>query len=606
MPDSVADAPTLAHLWRARVEATPSATAFEFRRDGTWATMTWRQADAIVRRIAAGLVAMGVDKGARVAIFSGTRVEWVLCDFAILCAGAATSTIYPTSTAEECAYILGDAECQVVFVEDLDLLARVGADLPHLKHRIVMDPAGDLPDGVFSLAQLQDGGATWLDRHPQAVDARIDTLGPGDLATLIYTSGTTGPPKGVMLVHDNWMFQAQALQVDLVRHLQPGDKQYLFLPLAHAYGKLCELIAVSAGAPTAIDPDPDRLLAGVAHSRPTLIAAVPRVFEKIHLRIASRARSAGAARYAMFRWAVDVGVAAARHRLAGRRVPWALAAQAQVADRLVFRRLRAAFGGRLRAFASGGAPLSEDLALFFYAAGMTILEGYGMTETSAGAVGNTLDDFAFGTVGRPIPGSEVRISDQGEVQIRGRHVMRGYWRRPDATAEALDPDGWLHTGDLGQIDGSGRLHITGRIKDLIVTSGGKNIAPQRLENQLKATCPYLSEVVVLGDRRPYCVALAWLDIDAISAWADHESVALPDDDAQIAAHPAVVALVDRHLAAFNADRARHENIVRVHLVGRDITAESDLLTPSLKVRRDLVAQRYAAQVAALYPAAPPQ
>ncbi|HHO52836.1 MAG TPA: long-chain fatty acid--CoA ligase, partial [Deltaproteobacteria bacterium] len=477
-------------------------------------------------------------------------------------------------------------------------LRRLPGGLAGLQHRIVME-GGDLPEGARSLDELERSGAAWLDRHPEAVDARIDSLGPGDLATLIHTSGTTGPPKGVMLVHDNWMFQAEALAADLATHLRPGDKQYLFLPLAHAFGKLCELIAVVAGVPTALEGDLDILSEGLQHTQPSLVAAVPRVFEKIHLRIEARAVAAGSGRHQLFTWAVGVGERAAQRRLAGQPLGRRLALELAAADRLVLRRLRSALGGRIRAFVSGGAPLSPELARFFYAAGMTILEGYGMTETSAGATANRLDDLAFGTVGRPLPGCEVRIGADGEILIRGRNVMRGYWGRPEATAAALEPDGWLHTGDLGHLDDAGRLHITGRIKDLIITAGGKNIAPQGLEHRLKAACPLLSEVVVVGDGRPCCVALAWIDEEAAAAWAGAHGLSARTH-AELSTQPEVQALIQGYVERLNHRVAPHERLKRIHLVDHPITEVQALITPSLKVRRAAVVERYAVEIEALY------
>ncbi len=584
---------SVAHIWRDRVASTPSKLAFEFRRHGVWTTLTWRQADERVRAIAAGLLALGVEQGARIAILSRTRVEWILCDFAILCAGAATSTIYPSSTPDECAFILDDAGCWAVFVEDVEQLDKLQGR-EHVRHLVLIDPTdASLGGRVTSLEQLEALGARFLDEHPGAVDDRIDALGPEDLATLIYTSGTTGRPKGVVLVHDNWVYQAEAVEQDLGEHMIDGDKQYLFLPLAHAFGKICELIAVSAGAPTAIEGDIDLLLDGIQHTRPTLMAAVPRVFEKIYNRILNRAKEAGPRRYAVFRWACRVGDEVARRRLAGERVGARLGLQMAVADRLVFQKLRDALGGRIRAFVSGGAPLSPDIARFFYAAGMVVLEGYGMTETSAGAVANRLDDFRFGTVGKPFPGCEVRIADDGEIWMRGRNVMRGYWNRPDATAEALDPGGWMRSGDLGQLDAEGRLTVTGRKKDLIITAGGKNIAPQNVENRVKAACPYVAEIVMHGDRRPYCVALVWLDPEAVAGVAERELEAL-------SAHPRIVELVQASIDQVNAELASYETIKKVLILDHEITLESGLLTPSMKVKRAIVERRYAERLDACY------
>ncbi|MEZ4238785.1 MAG: AMP-binding protein [Myxococcota bacterium] len=392
---------SVAALWRRRARSTPQRTAFRARHGERWASMSWAEADARVRHVAAGLLARGIPRGARVAILCGTRVEWILADFGVLCAGAATSTIYPSSTAQT-AYILRDADCWAVVVEDAAQLAKVreGGVVP--EHVFAVEEGTDAP----SLRDLEAEGAAWLDAHPDAVDERIDALGPDDLATLIYTSGTTGPPKGVVLTHDNWCFQAESVHETVGHDVRDDDLQYLFLPLAHSFGKICELVAVELGVATAVDGDLEGILAGLQHERPTLMPAVPRVFEKIHHRIHAEAARGGPRRLAVLRWAVQVGAERVRREQAGERVGLRLRGQTALADRLVYRRLRAALGGRIRAFVSGGAPLTPDIAGFFQAAGMTVVEGYGLTETSAGAVANRQDDVRFGTVGRtPSPGS---------------------------------------------------------------------------------------------------------------------------------------------------------------------------------------------------------
>jgi long-chain acyl-CoA synthetase len=593
---------SVAALWRGRVRATPGRTAFRYREGGEWRSMTWAEADARVRRIGAGLLALGVPRGARVAILSRTRVEWILADFGILCAGAATSTVYPTSTARDTAYILEDAGCWGVFVEDEAQLEKVldGGVIP--EHVFVLEGGarGTGQRTPRSLLALEECGAAWLDAHPDGLDERIDAVGADDLATLIYTSGTTGPPKGVILDHDCWLFQAESVRTSIGVDVRPDDLQYLFLPLAHSFGKICELVAVELGVTTAVDGDLDGIVAGLRHERPTMMPAVPRVFEKIHHRITTEAERAGPRRNAVFRWAAAAGDERVRREQAGERLGLRLRVRAAVAERLVFRRLREALGGRIRAFVSGGAPLSPEIARFFQAAGMTVLEGYGLTETSAGAVANRPDDFRFGTVGRPFPGVEVRIGEGSEVLIRGRNVMRGYWNRPDATAEAIDADGWLHTGDIGRVDADGRLTITGRIKDLIVTSGGKNVAPQDPEHQIKARCPLVAEVVTVGDRRPYCVALVWLEPDAAASWAgarDLGDLAY----AELARHPAVRDEVWAAVEAVNATLPPYATLKRIALVDDGpISEASGLLTPSQKVKRAEVAARYAERIDALY------
>jgi long-chain acyl-CoA synthetase len=406
-------AKNVAELWRSRTRETPDALAFEHRVAGTWTPVTWRQADERVRRVAAGLVARGVARGDRVALLASTRLEWILCDFGVLCAGAAVSTVYPSNTADEVAFVLEDAGCVAVVVEDaaqLQKLRQEQARLGAVRLVVVIDPAGCDGDGWLALSTLEDEGGRALAADPACVDARIDATGPEDLATLIYTSGTTGRPKGVMLVHDNWLVQAEAITADLRPHLQPGDKQYLFLPLAHSFGKICELIAVAVGIPTAVEGRIDLVVDGLLATRPTILCAVPRVFEKISARIRNGAAQKGPRAVAVLKWAQRVGAERLARQDAGRRVGVRLTIQHAIADRLVFRKLRDALGGRIRAFLSGGAPLSIDLAVFFRAAGMVILEGYGLTETAAASTANRLDDFAFGTVGKPFEGGQVAIA----------------------------------------------------------------------------------------------------------------------------------------------------------------------------------------------------
>lgn len=592
---------SMSALWRERVAVTPSDLAFEYLSSGVWTPMTWRQADERVRRIAAGLIASGVARGDRVAILAATRIEWVLADFGVLCAGAATSTIYPSSTADEAAYVLADAGCVALFAESaehVDRLRSVEDRLGGVRLRVVFDPAGVDDPRWLSLEALEELGARHLEGDPGAVDRRIDELRPHDLATLIYTSGTTGRPKGVVLAHDNWLMQAESVASDLAPHQRPGDKQYLFLPLAHSFGKVCELMTVVTGVPTAIEGRIDLIVDGLAATRPTLMCAVPRVFEKIYGRILAGAREKGPRTEAFLDWARRVGEERSLRREAGKGVgPW-LRLQGFLADRLVFRKLRDGMGGRIRAFVSGGAPLSPEIARFFESAGMVIVEGYGLTETAAAAIANQLDDYAFGTVGRPIAGCELRIAGDGEILLRGRNVMVRYWNRPDATAEALDAERWLHTGDLGEIDANGRLRVTGRKKDLIVTSGGKNIAPLDTEGRVKARCSLVAEIVMQGDRRPYCVALVWLDPETVKAREEKSGRNRPF--AEASQDPAVVAEVQATVDEINATLPSYATIKRVLVLDHPIDPESGLLTPSMKVKRNVVAARYEERLDALY------
>ncbi|MEZ4316769.1 MAG: long-chain fatty acid--CoA ligase [Myxococcota bacterium] len=585
---------SLAHLILDRFAASPWHVAYEVRAGAGWRTWTWREVEAVVRELSAGLLAVGVAPEARVAILAGTSLEWILADFAVLCARACTTTIYPSSTAEECRYILEDAEVVAVFAGDAAQVAKirsVWAGLPGLAYVIALDGTGLEGDSrTLTLAGLRERGRAWLaERGETAWQAQARAAGPEDLATLIYTSGTTGRPKGVRLVHDCWLAQADALGPLVRDHRRADDKLFVWLPLAHAYGKVLELAGVAHDVPTAVDGDIDRLAESLAQTRPTYVPAVPRVFEKMHDRILGRVRARGERPYAVFQWASRVGIEASRLRRRGAPVPLGLRVQHAVADRLVFRRIREAFGGRIRAFLSGSAPLSDELQHFFDGAGMLVLEGYGLTECAAVATANAPDALRPGSVGKASDGMEVRISAAGEVQLRGRAVMRGYHGLAEATEQAFE-DGWFRTGDLGELDGDGFLRITGRIKELIITSGGKNIAPARIESAVKARCPIVQEVVMVGDRRSFCTALVTLDAEAVGTWAAERGK--PVDLPSLSGDPEVRAEISAAVAAVNATLASFETVKDFVVLDRELTLEAGELTPSQKVRRSVVVARY--------------
>jgi long-chain acyl-CoA synthetase len=575
-----------------RFAASPGKPAYEVRDGAGWRTWTWREVETVVRELSAGLVARGVQPGQTVAILAGTRLEWILADFAILCAGAATTTIYPSSTADEASYILEDAGCTALFVE-----------------RQAQTGGVDLPDVVVAMEDdswdaLRAAGRDWLDEHgADAWEAIGRAAQPDDLATLIYTSGTTGRPKGVRLVHDCWLAQAEALSRTIEQHRQPDDKLYVWLPLAHAYGKVLQLAGVQYDVPTAVDGDIDRLQDSMEATRPTYVPAVPRVFEKMYAKIRGRVVARGERVAKVFDWAAKVARDVARLEAAGARVPWVLWVQHGVADRLVYRKIRQAFGGRIRAFFSGSAPLAPELAHFFEGVGMPILEGYGLTECAAVATANAPDDKRLGSVGKAGQGMEVRISDDGEVLLRGRAVMRGYHNRDDATAEAFEA-GWFRTGDLGRIDGDGFVYITGRIKELIITSGGKNIAPVPIESAVKARCPLLQELVMLGDGRKFCAAIATLDPEGVQAWCALQGRSIetpaPEDLGRWAADPAVNTAIREAIDAVNATLPSYATIKGFVVLDRELSIEGGELTPSQKVRRTVIAERYGERLDALY------
>ncbi|ACL64332.1 AMP-dependent synthetase and ligase [Anaeromyxobacter dehalogenans 2CP-1] len=594
-------------LFLERVGLTPDAEAFRHPAGAGWRSLTWADTEARVRAISAGLRALGVQSEQVCAILASTRIEWVLSDFGILCAGAATSTIYPSSTAEECAYILADSGAVVAFAEDglqVAKLASRRAEMPALRHVVVFDGEGSADGWVTPLADLEARGRAWDAEHPGAFEETAASVRPDALATLLYTSGTTGVPKGVELTHSCWVSQSASVQASgILDHEDPV--QFFWLPLAHSFGKMIGTAQLRIGFPTAVDGRVDRIVENLGVVRPTFVCAVPRIFEKVHNKILSNARDGGPVKAAIFRWAIDVGLVASRARRAGRPPGTLLQAQLAVADRLVFHKVRELFGGRLRFFVSGSAPLSRDIAEFFDAMGIVILEGYGLTESSAATHANLPSKRKIGTVGPAFRGIEVRIAEDGEILMRGPWIMRGYRGMPEQTAEALDPEGWLHTGDVGFVDADGFLSITDRKKDLIKTSGGKYVAPAELESKLKAISPFVSQVLVHGDRRNFVTALVTLDADAIAKWAaEHGHAGQPVS--ALARLPEVQELLQRHVDRLNAGLPRFATVKKFAILPRELSEAEGEVTPSQKLKRKVIEQHFRAEIDAMYGGEPPR
>jgi long-chain acyl-CoA synthetase len=580
-----------------RVAATPDREAFRHPVGDRWESLSWREVGERVRDIAAGLLALGIQPEDRVGIAAGTRLDWILADFGILCAGAATTTVYPTTPAADVAYILRDSGTRLVFAEDDEQIAKLRdqrAELPDLAKVVTFDGTAD-GDWVIGLAELERLGRDHLVARPGAVDDAVAAVTPETLATLIYTSGTTGRPKGVRLVHDNWAYEGKAIEA--LELLRPEDLQYLWLPLSHSFGKVLLSGQLAVGFATAVDGRIPKLVDNLAVVRPTFMAAAPRIFEKVQHRVVAMAGHGLKRR--VFDWAFGVGRRAAGLRKAGKQPTGLLALQHAIADRLVFAKLRERFGGRLRFFVSGSAALSQDVEEFFDAAGVLILEGYGLTETSAASFVNRPDRVRFGTVGLPLPGTEARIGDDGEILVRGPGVMRGYHNLPEETAATLAGDGWFRTGDVGELDGDGFLRVTDRIKDLIKTSGGKYVAPQSIEIAFKAVCPYAAEIVVYGEGRPYCTALVALDAEAIGGWAGEQGTA-DRSIAELAADEQVRAMIAGYVEEANRRLPRWETIKRFTILPRELTVEGGDLTPSLKLKRRVVAAKHRDLLEALY------
>jgi long-chain acyl-CoA synthetase len=581
-----------------RVQKSPNREAYRFPKGDEWVSVTWKETGDKVTRLAAGLAALGVQHEQRVGIASSTRYEWILADLAIMAAGAATTTVYPSTIDDDVAYILADSECQVVFAEDDEQIAKLTAhrsELPHLSKVVTFDGTTD-GDWVISLDDLERLGEEKLAQEPDVVEKRVAETKPDALATLIYTSGTTGRPKGVRLRHSSWTYEGAAIQAQNI--LDENDLQYLWLPMAHSFGKVLLSTQLACGFATAVDGRVEKIIENLAVVRPTFMGAAPRIFEKAHGRIITMQQTEGGLKEKIFNQAFKVGKEVRRLKMEGKPVPFLLAKQHALFDKLVFAKIRERFGGRVRFFISGAAALNQEVAEWFHVAGILILEGYGLTETSAGSFVNHPDEYKFGTVGQVFPGSEVKIAEDGEVLIKGPGVMDGYHNLPEQTAETLN-DGWLHTGDIGELDAHGFLKITDRKKDLFKTSGGKYIAPSSIESQFKAVCPYASQFLVHGNDRNYCVALITLDPDAMTEWATHNDMA-GKSYAEIVSSPKVKDMVAGYVEELNSRLNRWETIKKWILLDHDLTVESGELTPSMKVKRKVVEQNYKDQIDALY------
>ncbi|MEU9477691.1 AMP-dependent synthetase/ligase [Streptomyces sp. NPDC048191] len=598
--------PSVAALFLERVAATPDAEAYRYpvppasgQGPDDWKSLSWAQAAERVYAIAAGLIELGVQPEQRVALASSTRVEWLLADLGIMCAGGATTTIYPQTNADESAFILSDSESRVLIAEDAAQVAKAvekRAELPDLLKVVVIDPAGvETDDWVTTLTELEQRGAAFLDKHPELIKERVGAITREQLATLIYTSGTTGRPKGVRLPHDNWAYMARAIAATGL--ITSEDVQYLWLPLAHVFGKVLTSGQIEVGHVTAVDGRVDKIIENLPVVQPTYMAAVPRIFEKVYNGVAAKAREGGPAKYKIFQWAADVAREYAKvsqdnfRRTGTAAVPFGLGAKHKVADTLVYAKLREAFGGRLRACVSGASALAPEIGYFFAGAGIHILEGYGLTESSAASFVNPGEAYRTGTVGKPLPGTEVRIADDGEILLRGPGIMEGYHGLPEKTAEVLESDGWFHTGDIGELSPDGYLRITDRKKDLIKTSGGKYVAPAEVEGQFKGVCPYVSNILVHGADRNYCTALIALDELALLDWAKENGLE-GRAYAEIVAAPQTVEMVDGYVQQLNAGLQKWQTIKKFRLLPRDLDVEHGEITPSLKLKRPVVEREY--------------
>jgi long-chain acyl-CoA synthetase len=580
---------TIPTLWRDAIAAGHPEPAYLHRVAGAWQAVSWAEAAERVEALAHGLLARGIGKGDAFGILGRTTLEWALFDFALAHVGAVTAPVYATSSSKDVAYVLGHAEAVGVLAEDdaqRDKVELERGSLPLLREVLT---SADLP-------ALEEEGRAHRAAHPGALTEAVAQIGEDDLFTFIYTSGTTGPPKGCMLRHRNY-YEMAAVVRRMDDYLEEGDLCLLYLPLAHNFGRLVHLAGPLAGFTIAFEPDPYAVADALVEVRPTVFPSVPRVYEKIHTAVVAAFDEATGPKRKLVDWALAVGREAGEHRREGRPLPRGLAARHAVADRLVYSKVKERLGGRLRLPIAGGAPLAREIAEFFDALDIRIMEGYGLTECTSAATSNVPNAYRYGTVGRPLPGSEVRIDEDGEILLRSETIFAGYYKEPEATAEVLQADGWLRTGDIGTIDDDGFLTITDRKKDILVTAGGKNIAPQNIENDLK-TSRWISQALVVGDRRPYVAALVTLDAVEVGKWA--EANGLTGDIAALAIEPRVVELVQAAVDDANRDRTRFEQVKRFAILPRDFSLEQGELTPTLKLRRRVCIEHFDHEVDRLY------
>ena len=570
--------------------------------EGTWHTKTWTEMGEDRKVIASALIALGLKAGERVNILSNSSYRWMLADVAVMSAGATPVAIYQSLLDHEVEYIVDNSDAVMMFVEDkeqLDKVLAVKGNLPNIRKIITMDDTAHDSTDVLTWSEAVHMGREQFKLHEGEIQKRSAALTPDDVLTLIYTSGTTGKPKGVILTHENLMYEAKATSdIGLVKS---DDVQLLFLPMAHSFARCLQCVWLGTGHEMAIDSEITQIVPNLAIVRPTVMASVPRIFEKVYAKVTGQGLAAPGLKGKMFKWALELNDKYSMHMTEGTPVPGGLQLQMNIAKSLVYskigERLSDLFGGRLNFFISGGAPLSKKMAYFFNNAGVTILEGYGLTETSAATTVNRPEKNKIGTVGKPVPGTEIKIASDGEILIKGPGVMRGYYKRDDATKEVLLPDGWFATGDIGVIDQDGYLRITDRKKDIIVTAGGKNVAPQNIEGAIKAANPLISQVMVYGDKRKYLSALVTLEAEALATFGKDRGIS--GDYEALTRDADVKAFVQTVLDKVNGELPRYETIKKFEILDKDFTI-GDELTPTLKVKRKHATTKYMDLLATMY------
>ncbi len=594
--ESTVASQTIADLISRSAAVRPEHVAVRYKKDGAWHDVTYRQTADIVEEIGLGLIDLGIEAGERVCILANTRPEWSYADMAITSIGAVVVPIYQTNSPEECLWVITDSGASAIVCEDDAQLTKIAAirdRVPALQTLIVMDrPDGEPAVPAITLEEVRARGRT---RDATELQARREAVRPEDSFTFIYTSGTTGPPKGCVLSHGNY-----ASMMDMLRgvgQIEDDEVIYLYLPLAHAFALVVQLAAFDLGATIAyFGGDTKQIVGELMEVKPTYLPSVPRIFEKIYTLANAALEAKPPEEQEEARQAIALGMKVRNMEARGEEVPQELRKPFEEADEKLFKNVRAIFGGSVRHAVSGAAPIAKEILEFFWAAGIPVLEGYGMTETATAATVCTVEDHKFGTVGKPFPGVEIKIADDGEVLIKGPNIFQGYHNNADASFGSIE-DGWLHTGDLGSVDEDGFLSITGRKKDIIITAGGKNITPANLENDLKQ-CRWISQAVMHGDQRPYPVVLVTLDEEEIAGYAREHS--LPEDTAKLCEEPSVQAMIGEQIERANRRYAPVEQVKRFAILPHDLTQETGELTPTLKVKRNIVAEKYADVLDALY------
>lgn len=589
-------ADNLMQMLRQRCKLSSSKIAYQYLRDSQWKSITWKEVDEKVDNISAGLLRLGVRQGHQASILGGTTLNWALSDLAILRCGAASVGVYPTLTGEQSSYVLLKSESTVLFVENPEQLEKIKPwlkELPDLKKVILWQGVSELPE-VIQLSQLEEMGKEALKEDPELVKKAEALIHPSDLAILVFTSGTTGPPKAAALTHHNVMSELKQLSF-----VNDNDKMLFFLPLAHVGERIGgHYNRIMYGVQAAFVEDLTQVIEAIKEIQPTFFGSVPRIFEKIHTKIHSQLENASFLRRKIFRWAVDIGKKAAQKQDLNQPLSFWLNVLYKIADTVVLHRIRNLFGGKVRYCVTSAAPISTEILLFFRAAGIVILEGYGQTETSCFATLNSPENLRFGSVGKPLPDVKIKIAEDGEVLIKGDVVFKGYFGDDEKTKESFDEEGWLRTGDLGSLDKDGYLFITGRKKDIIITSGGKNVTPSNIENLLLEH-PLIEQALVHGDRRNYLTALLALAPDSAQDWAKRKNIGGTQMEA-LNQHPLLLNEIQAHVDEVNNKVARYESIKKFTLLPRLLDIENGELTPTLKIKRNIVEQHYKNLLDAMY------